>query len=73
MKNRGATLWEVTKQEETKVTEPKVEMTIGQKNALKAAESYLDFSAFSYEGLIAQLELEGFTKEQAEKRMDTNK
>ena len=35
-------------------------LTIGQKNALEKAESYLRYSAFSREGLIDQLEYEGF-------------
>ncbi|MBE6535526.1 MAG: hypothetical protein E7677_02765 [Ruminococcaceae bacterium] len=35
-------------------------MTIGQKNALKKAESYLKYSNFSRQGLIDQLEYEGF-------------
>lgn len=39
--------------------------TTGQKNALKAAKEYIDFSAFSYEGLIGQLEYEGYTREEA--------
>ncbi|MFR5901716.1 MAG: Ltp family lipoprotein [Neglectibacter timonensis] len=33
--------------------------------ALGKAKSYLDYSAFSYTGLISQLEYEGFTAEQA--------
>ena len=32
---------------------------------MKAAENYLSFSAFSYEGLIDQLEFEKYTSEQA--------
>ena len=39
--------------------------TMGEKNALRSADSYLAFSAFSYEGLIDQLEYEGFTHDQA--------
>mgnify|MGYP000859672630 FL=1 len=39
--------------------------TIGEKNALKKALSYLRFTAFSYTGLIEQLEFEGFTHEEA--------
>ena len=35
-------------------------MTIGQRNALDKAEDYLRYSAFSREGLISQLEFEGF-------------
>ena len=41
-------------------------MTMGQKNALEKAKSYLRVSSFSYDGLIHQLEFNGFTKEQAE-------
>ena len=33
--------------------------------AAKAAQNYLDFSSFSKQGLIDQLEFEGFTSEQA--------
>jgi hypothetical protein len=40
-------------------------MTMGQKNALDKGKSYLDYSAFSYSGLIGQLEHEGFTTEDA--------
>lgn len=40
-------------------------ITIGMKNALKSAKSYLDFSAFSYDGLIKQLEYEKYSKEEA--------
>ena len=39
--------------------------TVGQKNALRAARSYLDSMAFSYTGLIDQLEYEGFTRSEA--------
>ena len=48
-------------------TEPpkKVEITIGMKNALKTAKEYLNFSAFSYTGLIKQLEYEKYTHEEA--------
>lgn len=37
----------------------------GQRNALSKAKQYLDFSAFSYEGLIEQLEYEKFSHEDA--------
>lgn len=40
-------------------------LTMGQKNALKKAESYLSFSAFSREGLIDQLEYEKFSHDDA--------
>lgn len=39
--------------------------TLGEKNALRSAKSYLSFSAFSYTGLIRQLEYEGYTTEEA--------
>lgn len=45
-------------------TEGKQE-TVSQKNAVRKAKSYLDFSAFSREGLIDQLEYEGFSTEDA--------
>lgn len=38
---------------------------MGQKNAVRKALSYLDYSAFSYSGLINQLEYEGFSTEDA--------
>lgn len=46
--------------------EPVDTATMGEKNALKKAIAYLDLSAFSRSGLIAQLEFEGFTNAQAE-------
>lgn len=56
------TVDEVTTEQET-TTEST--LTLGQKNALSSAESYLLFMAFSYEGLIGQLEFEGYTHEEA--------
>ncbi len=41
-------------------------LTAGQENALRSAEDYLDYSAFSRSGLIEQLMYEGYTREQAE-------
>jgi len=35
--------------------------TVSQKNAVKSAKSYLNFSAFSRDGLVAQLEYEKFS------------
>lgn len=40
-------------------------LTMGQENALGKAYDYLDYSAFSYSGLVAQLEYEGFSNEDA--------
>ena len=41
------------------------EMTMGQKNALKSAKNYISVMAFSYSGLIHQLEYEGYSTEDA--------
>lgn len=43
-----------------------IEMTLEEKNALAAAKSYLDFTAFSKDGLINQLEYEGYSAEACE-------
>ncbi len=40
-------------------------VTTGQRNALKKANSYLKITAFSHDGLIGQLEFDGFTTEEA--------
>lgn len=40
--------------------------TVGEMNALKSAESYLSIMAFSGDGLIKQLEFEGYSKNEAE-------
>ncbi|WP_206050773.1 Ltp family lipoprotein [Nocardioides speluncae] len=37
-----------------------------RRNAREAAENYLDYSAFSRDGLIKQLTFEGYTRKQAE-------
>lgn len=44
--------------------------TSGQTNARGSAESYLDYSAFSRQGLIEQLEYEGFSTDDAEHAVD---
>lgn len=46
------------------------EPTTGEKNAVKEAKSYLDYSAFSRSGLIKQLEFEGFSTEEATYAVD---
>ena len=51
--------------QKTTVAKTESKETMGQKNARKKAESYLDFSAFSRESLIEQLEFEGFSNEDA--------
>lgn len=40
-------------------------VTLGQKNALAKAKSYLNYTSFSRKGLVEQLEYEGFTAEEA--------
>jgi len=51
---------------EDEVEEPEApEMTVAQEQAVRSAESYLNYSAFSKKGLIEQLEFEGFSKEDA--------
>lgn len=40
-------------------------ITMGERNALREAKDYLAFSAFSYEGLIDQLEYEGYSHDEA--------
>ena len=42
-----------------------LDLTIGQRNALAKAASYLDFMAFSFSGLVEQLEYEGFSHDDA--------
>jgi hypothetical protein len=50
----------------TSPSEPETpELTMGQKNAVRKAESYLELLAFSRSGLIEQLEYEGFSTEDA--------
>lgn len=39
--------------------------TMGEKNALSSAKAYLNTMAFSYKGLIEQLNYEGFSNEEA--------
>lgn len=46
------------------------EPTMGQKNALAKAKSYLNYSAFSYKGLIEQLEYEKFSTADATYAVD---
>ena len=59
--------------EEQQKEEPKVEVTLAQKNAVKQAENYLNFMAFSRTGLIKQLEFEGYSTEDATYAVDNIK
>lgn len=54
---------EATTVEPVDAAEP--EMTGGQRNAVHAATDYLKFTAFSRQGLIEQLEFEGYSTEDA--------
>ena len=42
-----------------------IEVTVSQQNALESALSYLSWTAFSYSGLVEQLEFEGYSHEDA--------
>jgi len=44
--------------------------TMGERNAAKKALEYLRFTSFSRDGLIDQLEFEGFTRQEAEYGVD---
>ena len=48
-----------------KESAPSSAPTVGEKNALKTAKQYLEYIPFSYEGLVKQLEYEGYTHSQA--------
>lgn len=58
------------KEETTRPTMVQRQLTVGEQNAIEAAEDYLNFSAFSYEGLIEQLEYEGYTSKEAAYAVD---
>jgi hypothetical protein len=47
--------------------------TAGQQNARESAESYLDLSAFSRQGLIKQLKYEGYSEKDAAYGVDAQK
>lgn len=55
-----------TDQEDTADSSSKSsDLTMGQKNALASAKSYLSFTGFSHDGLIEQLEYEQYSTEDA--------
>ncbi|MCL2147193.1 MAG: Ltp family lipoprotein [Synergistaceae bacterium] len=52
--------------EETPQLTPSVDVeTLSQKNAVQKAKDYIEYSAFSYDGLVAQLEYSKFSEEDA--------
>lgn len=57
------------KPSKTSTPKPEPELTVSQENAIKSAESYLDYSSYSKRGLIDQLSSEygeGFPRKDAE-------
>ena len=60
-----ATVGEYNAEENASASQPDPTVSLGMQNALKKAQSYLNVSAFSYDGLIDQLKYSGFTHEQA--------
>ncbi len=52
-------------QAQTKQSAPASNETVSQKNAVKKAKSYLAYTAFSHDGLVAQLEYEQFSHDDA--------
>lgn len=49
------------------VSAPSFGATMGERNALRSAKNYLDFTGFSYSGLMQQLEqAEGYSHAEAE-------
>lgn len=54
----------------TKASNPAYSATTGERNALDTAKSYLKYSAFSYTGLIDQLEFEGYSESEAKYGVD---
>ncbi|KKQ35439.1 MAG: hypothetical protein US51_C0005G0002 [Microgenomates group bacterium GW2011_GWA2_37_6] len=53
------------KQTESKTTAPASSGSVSQSNAVKKAKSYLNFTGFSHDGLVAQLEYEQFSNADA--------
>lgn len=68
--NTGSSIKKSGTTSATKSQTSSTNMTSSQKNALKKAGSYLKSSAFSYSGLIEQLEFEGYSTEDATYAVD---
>lgn len=56
---------ETSEQSSTAESDTTAEITMAQNNALKKAKEYLRIMAFSYSGLVKQLEYEGYTSSEA--------
>lgn len=54
----------------TETPEPNSDIAIGKRNALKSALQYLSHSSFSRNGLVGQLEYEGYTNEESTYAVD---
>lgn len=61
---------ENTENNQEQQAEDPAEVTTGQRNALRKAQSYLNISAFSYNGLKDQLEYEGFEEDEIQYAVD---
>ena len=59
------TIAEVTEDVQSVATTKNESMTVEQMNALDSAKNYLSFMAFSYKGLVEQLEFEKYSHEDA--------
>lgn len=57
-------------QETEKIPQPDKNLTLSQKNALKQAQDYIDYAAFSRSGLIEQLKFEGYSTEDSTYAVD---
>lgn len=55
---------------EEKAEVEKNKLTLGQRNAISKAESYLDYTSFSRKGLIEQLKYEGFSAKESALAVD---
>lgn len=55
---------------DTQQNENSANMSNGEKNALQKAYDYLNYTAFSYDGLIEQLEFDGFSYSEAKYAAD---
>ena len=67
VKDGMATTQEAPKAAEVKkeATPTEAPISLGEKNALRSAKSYLNYTAFSKKGLIEQLKFEGFSDSEA--------
>lgn len=63
--NKTKSVYIGTQPQNTNTPQPSTTETLGQKNALKKAHSYLESMSFSYTGLVKQLEYETFSHDDA--------